>query len=362
MIRREHFQLVGLAGSTCAIPKLGNASENEESLQKTPPDSASEEKLEDVDGFEKATRVGVVAVGGAGCAILTRLSGKLPHLDRTIAIDINPFALGQVIADRKILIGDGKHRPRRADTARFMAATVHAEIANAVADLDLVLLIVGMGGVVGSAVSLTLAEVLRDQRILSIAFAIIPFDFEGQRRQKIASSAMKALSKRVDVLIPLSNELYAVKAGLNASITDVLTQVTESIEMVCKAHIRLVCEQGLVGVDFEDIRTVLAKAGQGAVGIATATGGESVMQATVSAVHDNSLGVERLLAAKGVLVYFEGAPPFFKIRDANDALNFIKNIANDDVQIVFGAFFERSGMEHCTTMIVAIGCERYQQC
>ena len=359
MIPHEFLQSVSLAGSTCAIPQLGVTSANAEPLQKTPPDSASEEVFEAEDGIKTTTRVAVIAVGGAGCAILTRLNGKLPYLDRTIAIDINPFGLEQVTADRKILIGDGKHRPRRADRARFMAATARAEIENAVADLDLVLLIVGMGGVAGGAVSQTIAELLRDQKILNIAFAITPFDFEGPRRQKVATSAVKALSKRVDVLIPISNELYAGKAGLNTSVTDVLNQVTESIEMVCKAHIRLVCEQGLVGVDFEDIRTVLAKAGQGVVGIATATGGESVMQATVSAVHDNSLGIERLRAATGVLVYFEGAPPFFKIRDVTDALSFIKNIATDDVHIVFGAFFERSGEEHCTTTILAIGSEQY---
>lgn len=106
-----------------------------------------------------------------------------------------------IVADQKILIGDGKHRPRRADTARFMVVTAGAEIANAVSNLDLAILIVGMGGVAGSAISQTFAEVLLDQKILSIAFAITPFDFEGPQRQKIASSAMKALSKRVDVLI-----------------------------------------------------------------------------------------------------------------------------------------------------------------
>lgn len=230
MIRRDLLQLVRLAESTCAIPRLGNESANAVPLPNTPTETKSDETSAEVDRFDRTPKVAVIAIGGAGGVILTRLhlSGKLPHLDRTIAIDINPFVLGQVIADRKILIGDGKHRPRRADTARFMAATVHAEIANAVADLDLVLLIVGMGGVAGSAVSLTLAEVLRDQRILSIAFAITPFDFEGPRRQKIASSSMKALSKRVDVLIPFSNELYAGKAGLNTSVTDVLTQVTDA--------------------------------------------------------------------------------------------------------------------------------------
>ena len=361
MIRRDLLQLVRLAESTCAIPRLGNESANAVPLPNTPTETKSDETSAEVDRFDRMPKVAVIAIGGAGGVILTRLhlSGKLPHLDRTIAIDVNPFGMEHVVADQKILIGDGKHRPRRADTARFMAATVHAEIATAVANLDLVMLIVGMGGVAGSAISQTFAEVLRDQKILCIAFVITPFDFEGPRRQKIASSAMKALSKRVDVLIPFSNELYAGKAGLNTSVTDVLNQVTESIEMVCKAHIRLVCEQGLVGVDFEDIRTVLAKAGQGAVGIATATGGESVMHATVSAVHDNALGIERLRTAKGVLIYFEGAPPFFKIRDASNALNFIKSIANDDVHIVFGAFFERSGEEHCTTMILAIGSEQY---
>jgi cell division protein FtsZ len=359
MICREFLQLVSLAGSTCAFPRLGGASEQAEPSQNTPTETTSDGTYGEVDGFDGTLKVAVIAVGGAGCAILTRISGKLPYLDRTIAIDINPFGLEQVTADRKILIGDGKHRPRRADTARFMAATARAEIANAVANLDLVLMIVGMGGVAGSAISQTIAEVLRDQKILSIAFVITPFDFEGPRRQKIASSAMKALSKRVDVLIPFSNELYAVKAGLNASITDVLTQITATIETVCRDHTRFVCEQGLVGIDFEDVRTVLSNAGRCAIGITTAIGSGSVMRATVSAVHDISLGIERLRAATGVLVYFEGAPPFFKIRDLSDALNFIKNIAKDDVHIIFGAFLERNGIEHCTSMIVATGIEQW---
>jgi cell division protein FtsZ len=240
-----------------------------------------------------------------------------------------------------------------------MAATARAEIANAVTDLDLVLMIAGMGGVAGSAISLTMAEILREQKILNIAFVITPFEFEGLRRQKIASSAMKALSKRVDVLIPFSNEFYAAKAGLNTSVTDVLNLLTETIENVCRAHIRFVCEQGLVGIDFDDVRTVLSNAGRCAIGFTTAIGSESVMRATVSAVHDISLGIERLRAATGVLVYFEGAPPFFKIRDLSDALNFIKNIAKDDVHIIFGAFLERNGIEHCTSMIVATGIEQW---
>ncbi len=357
MICREFLQLVSLAGSTCAFPRLGGASEQAEPSQNTPTETTSDGTYGEVDGFDGTLKVAVIAVGGAGCAILTRISRKLPYLDRTIAIDINPFGLEQVTADRKILIGDGKHRPRRADTARFMAATARAEIANAVANLDLVLMIVGMGGVAGSAISLTIAEVLRDQKILSIAFVITPFDFEGPRRQKIASSAMKALSKRVDVLIPFSNELYAVKAEQTASVSNILNQVTESIETVCGAHIRMVCEQGLSGVDFEDVRTVFSNAGQVAVGVATAFGSESVMQATVSTVHDISLGIERLRAATAVLVYFEGAPPFFKLRDTNDALNFIKNIVKNDVHLIFGTFLKRNGIEHCTSMIVAIASE-----
>ena len=304
MIRREFLQLVSLAGSTCAIPRLGGASEIAEPSENTPTETTSDGTYGEVDGFDGTPKVAVIAVGGAGCATLTRLSGKLPYLDRTIAIDINPFGLEQVVADRKILIGDGKHRPRRTDRARFLAASARAEIENAVDNLDLVLMFVGMGGVAGSAISLTLAEVLRDQRILSIAFAITPFDFEGRRRQKIASSVMKALSKRVDVLIPFSNELYATKAGQNASVADVLNQVTVTIENVSRAHIRFVCGQGLVGIDFDDVRTMLSKAGQGAIGITTATGSESVMQATVSAVHDISLGIKRLRSASSVLVYF----------------------------------------------------------
>ena len=124
-------------------------------------------------------KIGVIAVGGAGISMVSTLRTDLPHLARFIAIDINKEALNRATADIKILVGDGANRPRRTDLARFLAQPVKAQIVDAVAGLDVVFLVAGMGGVAGSALSLTLADLLheRPEVLLSIGVPITPFAF-----------------------------------------------------------------------------------------------------------------------------------------------------------------------------------------
>jgi cell division protein FtsZ len=190
-------------------------------------------------------RVGVVAVGGAGGNVLSYLAERLPNLSRTIAINTHAGALHRCNADQKILVGDIQDQPistnaaRRRIVRRSARSTIPG-ITDAVAGLDIVLLVAGMGGVAGTEISPIVAQVLREQNIFTLGFPILPFDFEGQRRCDIARLGAAELGRHVHSLSPIFNESFAQAAGDSATMDDVFNQVSMSI---------LQHYQGVIGAD-----------------------------------------------------------------------------------------------------------------
>lgn len=179
-------------------------------------------------------RAGVVAVGGAGGKVLRHITGKLPDNCRTVAINTDVSAWHRIKVDRKIRVGDIPDRPVRSDAARRLVVRRFARaaiprITEAVAGLDMVLLVAGMGGVAGTVMSPVVARVLREQNIFTLGLPILPFEWEGQRRGDIARYGASELGRHVHSLIPISNEALALAEGENATIQDVFNQASLAV-------------------------------------------------------------------------------------------------------------------------------------
>jgi len=165
---------------------------------------------------------------------LSYLAERLPNLGRTIAINTHAGALHRGNADRKILVGDIQDEPISTNAARRLVVRRSARsaipgITEAVAGLDMVLLVAGMGGVAGTEISPIVAQVLREQNIFTVGFPILPFDFEGQRRCDIARLGAAELGRHVHSLYPIFNETFAQAAGDSATMDDVFNQISISI-------------------------------------------------------------------------------------------------------------------------------------
>lgn len=179
-------------------------------------------------------RVGIVAVGGAGGNVLNDLAGCLPQNCRTIAINTDASAWPKLIADRKIRIeGIGGQSPL-SDQTRRLAVRRHAkfaadEIIDAVTGLDGVLLVAGMGGVAGTEISPVVAQVLQRQRIPTVGVPIIPFAFEGDRRNAIARLGAKELDWHVDSLLPTFNDAFTMANGESATMRELYVRASRAI-------------------------------------------------------------------------------------------------------------------------------------
>ena len=326
MDRRKFLQSLTAVGISAALPATAFSRD----IYPAVVPSASFEsnnvdsKFQTLHADTEFPRIGIIAVGGAGGIILSSLAGRLPYLDRSIAVDTNLNALNQVSADHKILVGESKRIVFEPNAARLLAMGVKEKIISAATGLDLVFILAGMGGVTGTGISPMVAETLSEMGILTIGAAVTPFDFEGHKRIQNAHSGLDALSRRVTTLFPISNQTIAVASGENAAVTSILNQSDQLFESLYLNISNTVSEIGLIGIDFEDVKTVLSCGGYSAFGFGAASGPKSQKLATLNAISSPLLGQNRLSSAAGVLVAIEGNRQSLKMSQINTVFNAIK--------------------------------------
>lgn len=286
-------------------------------------------------GDWEAPRIGIVAVGGAGSAILSSVGGNFPYLSRSIVVDTDPFALHRSRANQKILVGNGQ-KPDAIAMGRLSSATKR-QIEQAVDGLDVVFILAGMGGNAGTVISPLVANITSDAGLLTIAAAMTPFVFEGDRCQRVAQAGRHKLCRRVNAFVPLlPNEqcFWAVSDGV--LVESALDQVSGSFGQLYRCIATLLGEPGLVGIDPEDIREILSHVdGYAAVGYGCSSGHVGSEMAIRNAIDSPLLGEDRLRRASGILLSIEGKPALLKMKEIRKIVQVTRDFA-PDVSLIFG--------------------------
>jgi len=303
--------------------------------QSTVSDNSGDLHTPESGGDWEAPRIGIVAIGGAGSAILSSLSGNFPYLSRSIAVDTDPFALHRIRANQKILVGNGQKLHAIA-MGRLSSAT-NRQIGQAVDGLDVVFILAGMGGNAGTVISPLVADITGDAGLLTIAAAMMPFDFEGDRCQRIAQAGRRELCRRVNAFVPLlPNEQFFRAVGNGVLFESALDQVSGSFGQLYRGIATLLGEPGLVGIDPEDIRGMLSHVdGYAAVGYGCSSGHTASEMAILNAIKSPLLGEVRLRRASGILLSIEGKPALLKMRGISKIVHFTRDLA-PDVSLIFG--------------------------
>lgn len=339
MDRRKFIQSLAILGSSAALQSHAhNNSCLSSEARPLPASSVTQDgDLLDLKLDEGIAKIGIIAIGGAGGAIVSRLAAGLPNLDRAIAIDTNPFALHQLTADRKILVGNGKRTPYEPSMPRSVARQVSDDVANAASGLQLALVLSGMGGVTGTAISPIVAETLCRMDIPALGIVTTPFDFEGQRCMQVAQNGLDALSHYATTVLPISNELLSRNTGENTLLAAVLDRTQLTFEKLYRNIGNVAGGNSLVGIDIEDVRVVLNEGHRSAFGFASANGNENVEYATRNAIFSPLLGLNDLRLASGVLVAVEGKPEFVKLKQINRAINIVRQYVSPTAHLLVSA-------------------------
>ena len=271
-------------------------------------------------------KIGVVAVGRIGEMIFDRDDNHVPASMRSIAIDTDADTLHRATADRKILVTNGSSVPGNPEAAVLHAKRTLIEIADAVAGLDLAILVVGLGGAAGTTIAPIVARALRSQNILTLAVPTLPFAFEGGERQQLALSGFRQLEHHVDSLLPIFNTDIETEARGKASRTGLHTTAPQAIVHLCRSLEAALSGKNIIEVGMDDFRHLnLAQQGMCAFGYGYGAGAGGAMAAARHAVTHPLLGPTRLQTASAVLIGIECAPQSDLLKNVGSITDYVSD-------------------------------------
>ncbi|HAV14683.1 MAG TPA: cell division protein FtsZ [Opitutae bacterium] len=229
-------------------------------------------------------KIKIIGVGGAGTNAVDGL--KLDDLGdvRLAAINTDAQALNNSPIAEKLVIGRSVTRGLGAggevDIGKAAAEADRDAIARLIADTDLIILIVGLGGGTGSAAVSVVAEVAAKTDALVLAFATLPFSFEGSRRKRIAEESIGELRQLVHGLIPLPNDVLLQEGEEDTSVLNAFAVADRWIGRGVNSLCAMLLKTGLINQDFGSLRSVFHdRGGKTIFGTGTASGPEYVKNA-----------------------------------------------------------------------------------
>src|SRR6218665_576912 len=150
-------------------------------------------------------RIKIVGLGGAGGNVLDRLLLEGADDSDLVAINTDAQALTASVVSEKVQIGRAATRGLGAGGDPEVGYTAAEEgideIRRVLDGAQMVFICVGLGGGTGSGAARIVASLARERNALVIAFATLPFGFEGKRRRAQAEEALGALQRYADAVI-----------------------------------------------------------------------------------------------------------------------------------------------------------------
>ncbi|HEY3233704.1 MAG TPA: cell division protein FtsZ, partial [Polyangiaceae bacterium] len=306
-------------------------------------------------------RIKVIGVGGSGGnAINTMIHFGLEGVE-FITVNTDAQALNANAASEKIAIGANVTRGlgAGADPEKGKKAALEDvnRLKDAVEGADMVFVTAGMGGGTGTGAAPVIAQLAREAGALAVGVVTKPFAFEGRQRGRRAEQGLIALSEQVDTLITIPNDKLLSLADDELTFVEAFRKADEVLYQAVKGISDLITLDGIVNVDFADVRTVMSNMGRSLMGTGCARGEGRARLAAEQAVHSPLLEDISVEGATGVLINIVGGPDM-KMKEIHEAASLIQEQAHEDANIIFGASIDESMADTLKVTVIATGFDR----
>ncbi len=289
--------------------------------------------------IETFARIKVIGVGGAGGAAVNRMVEAGIEGVEFIVINTDAQALHHSKASIKIHIGRDATRGLGAGAnpgvGEQAAVESREEIKKAVEGADMVFITLGAGGGTGSGAGHVVAQIARELDILVVGFATKPFAFEGEKRRRNAEMAIENLRKSVDTLITIPNDRLLQTIDRQTPLLEAFKVADDVLRQGVQGISDLITVNGLINLDFADVKTVMSNAGSALMGIGRASGENRAIQASQQAIDSPLLEVS-IDGARGILFNIIGGNDL-SMHEINTAAETITAAADPEANIIFGA-------------------------
>lgn len=315
---------------------------------------------DDIQNF--IPRITVMGVGGAGCnAVGNMISQGIDGVDFVVA-NTDAQSLMQSKASRKIQLGKQTTRGfgagSRPEVGQSAAEESLNEITDVIKNSNILFLTGGMGGGTGSGAMPVIASVAKEKGILTVAIITTPFDFEGEKKKRIAKEAISKLIPNVDCVITLPNQNLFKVADKQMSFMNAFKLSDNVLYEGVRNITDLIMKPGLINLDFADIRAVMEGQGKTIIGTSVQSGENRALKAVEGALLNPLLSNESISGAKGILVNITGNASNLSLEEVGEIMNTIRaGINSEDTNFVFGTCFDDTMGDSLKVAIIATGID-----
>jgi cell division protein FtsZ len=309
---------------------------------------------------ELKPHITVFGVGGAGGnAVNNMIAAGLQGCEFVVA-NTDAQALTSSKAKRVIQIGleatQGLGAGSHPEVGKSAAEEAIAEVRDMLQGVHMVFVTAGMGGGTGTGAAPVIARVAKELGILTVGVVTKPFFFEGSRRMKLADAGIEELSKHVDTLIVIPNQNLFRVANKETTFADAFAMADQVLYSGVACITDLMVKEGLINLDFADVRTVMREMGKAMMGTGEASGESRALRAAENAINNPLLDETTMRGARGLLISITGGRDL-KLHEVDEAATRIRDEVDTDANIILGATFDESLEGIVRVSVVATGIE-----
>lgn len=333
----------------------------------------------DMDFEDSFITLKIVGVGGGGGNAINRMVESLNNTNSEqntssgneeennncieyLAINTDRQALRRSKASNKIAIGEKLTKGRGAggnpEQGKKAAEESREEIGAALKGAQMAFITAGMGGGTGTGAAPIVAEIAKDQGILTVGIVTKPFEFEGKDRMLQAEKGIVELKEHVDSLLVIPNDRLSLLPDANITLANAFKSADEILRQATLCISKIVTDTGLINLDFADLAAVMQDAGEAHMGVGKGTGKDKARQAVEMAISSPLLETS-IEGAKALIVNFVASPDI-GLNETALANSMIKEAAHSDAKIFWGVTFDENMKDEVEITVIATKFENLE--
>lgn len=308
-----------------------------------------------------AAQLKVIGVGGGGNNAVNRMIEDGLSDVEFIAVNTDSQDLIKSKAPLKIQIGEKLTKGLGAggDPSRGEASVEESkdDISRALEGADMVFITAGMGGGTGTGAAPKIAQISKEMGILTVGVVTKPFGFEGRKRMVNAERGIEVLKNSVDTLVIIPNQRLLSIIDKKTTLIESFRKADEILRQGVQGISDLISKPGVINLDLNDVRTIMADKGIAHMGIGRASG-ENKAEVAAKAAIASPLLETTIEGARSVLINFSGDMNLGLI-EADEAANLIRESIDPDAEIIFGTTINDELNDEVVVTVIATAFDDY---
>jgi cell division protein FtsZ len=310
---------------------------------------------------ELRPRLTVFGVGGAGGnAVNNMITAGLQGVEFVVAnTDVQALTMSK--AERIVQLGvqvtEGLGAGAQPEVGRAAAEEAIDEIRDHLSGAHMVFVTAGMGGGTGTGAAPVIAKSAREMGILTVGVVTKPFHFEGQKRMRTAENGIVELQKCVDTLLIIPNQNLFRVANEKTTFADAFAMADQVLYSGVASITDLMVKEGLINLDFADVRAVMREMGKAMMGTGEAEGEKRALAAAEAAISNPLIDDASMKGARGLLISITGGRDLM-LYEVDEAATRIREEVDQDANIIVGATFDETLDGVIRVSVVATGIDQ----